>query len=470
MDPAGQTVPAFDTEPFASHRADGRRKRISRWDRPPEPHDWRWVVGHIGRTLITLGLLMFGLVAYQLWGTGIQTARQQDRLENEFDQILEDTGGVADTVGPAATTTGASVVPETTTTLPTNPASSTTAPEVPVETTITPETTAVPTPTTAAPIPQNYGQIDPGDALVQLVIPKIDVDWIVVAGVTVKDLSLGPGHFPNTPVPGELGNAAIAGHRTGHGGPFYDLDDLDPGDEILVTTRLGQAYVYLVTDSLIVDPTDYQVITDSDPSLATLTLVTCDPIGTSSRRLVVHSTLDQSRSSTAGAGQIYYGQDEPIVAEPVIPGDDPQSTSAVVVPNTQGSETLPAGPDTAVPAPDTTSAGSTDTVIGEETSSTVPTTSSAVSPTTTTAESAVGQPPGEFEGEDAFSQGWFDDGAAWPHVIGWSVLLGLVAYGAYRVAKRFRRLYLAFIIGFVPVVVILYFFYENVNRLLPAAI
>ena len=68
-------------KPPASH------DKVSRWDRPKPPHDWRWVVGGIGRTLITLGLMMFAFVAYQLWGTGIQTAQAQRTLSREFDEI-----------------------------------------------------------------------------------------------------------------------------------------------------------------------------------------------------------------------------------------------------------------------------------------------------------------------------------------------------------------------------------------------
>ena len=51
--------------------------RTSRWDRPPAPHDLRWWVRLLGKVLIVAGLLIFGFVAYQLWGTGIQTARAQ---------------------------------------------------------------------------------------------------------------------------------------------------------------------------------------------------------------------------------------------------------------------------------------------------------------------------------------------------------------------------------------------------------
>ncbi len=62
-----------------------RPPRVRKFDRPAPPHDWRWWVGGVGKTLIATGLLLFGFVAYQLWGTGIETARAQNSLENEFE-------------------------------------------------------------------------------------------------------------------------------------------------------------------------------------------------------------------------------------------------------------------------------------------------------------------------------------------------------------------------------------------------
>ena len=102
-------------KPPASH------EKVSHWDRPKPPHDWRWVVGGIGRTLITLGLLMFAFVAYQLWGTGIQTAQAQRSLSKEFDQQIADIDPVTTTTPPTTTT------PADVTTLPADPAATTTA-------------------------------------------------------------------------------------------------------------------------------------------------------------------------------------------------------------------------------------------------------------------------------------------------------------------------------------------------------
>jgi hypothetical protein len=69
--------------------------------------------------------------------------------------------------------------------------------------------------------------------------------------------------------------------------------------------------------------------------------------------------------------------------------------------------------------------------------------------------------------DDTFSQGWFSDKAAIPHAIGWGIALFLVGLGAYFAGKAAKRLYVCFLVGFVPFVIVMYFFFENVNRLLP---
>ena len=51
----------------------------------------RYFVGGLGKILITTGLLMFGFVAYQLWGTGIETARAQNHLESQFETQVAST-------------------------------------------------------------------------------------------------------------------------------------------------------------------------------------------------------------------------------------------------------------------------------------------------------------------------------------------------------------------------------------------
>ena len=102
------------------------------------------------------------------------------------------------------------------------------------------------------------------DAVGHLVIPKIGVDVFVIQGTDDSDLRKGPGHYPATPFPGQRGNAAIAGHRTTYGAPFGDLDGLEVGDTIQITTLQG-SFDYRVYDTLIVSPTDSEVL-EADPT------------------------------------------------------------------------------------------------------------------------------------------------------------------------------------------------------------
>ena len=96
----------------------------------------------------------------------------------------------------------------------------------------------------------------------------------VVQGVGVEDLKKGPGHYPQTPMPGQKGNAAIAGHRTTYGHPFYDIDALKAGDDIFISTREGK-FQYKVDHSMNVNPSDVAVL---DPTTDNrLTLTTCTP-------------------------------------------------------------------------------------------------------------------------------------------------------------------------------------------------
>lgn len=138
-----------------------------------------------------------------------------------------------------------------------------------------------------------------GEAIGRIIIPAIGVDEIIVAGVAVEDLRKGPGHYSTTPLPGQPGNAALAGHRTTHGAPFGRIDELAPGDEIIVETlqgrfvyrvllggpgRAGQSFGYEI-----VTPTALEVLDDYGDNR--LTLTSCHPKYSSKLRIIVHATL-----------------------------------------------------------------------------------------------------------------------------------------------------------------------------------
>ena len=92
-----------------------------------------------------------------------------------------------------------------------------------------------------------------GTPLGRIVIPKIKVDVVVIEGVGKSDLREGPGHWPETPFPGQGGNFVVSGHRTTYGAPFFKLDRLKAGDEIDLLMPYVSAR-YEVTEVLIVAP------------------------------------------------------------------------------------------------------------------------------------------------------------------------------------------------------------------------
>ena len=209
--------------------------------------------------MMTAGTLILLFVAYQLWGTALQEARSQDKLRDQFaEQLVE----AADT--QATTTTP----PTTSTTI----AGSGTPPMSVVPAAVQP----------ALPLP-GYG-----DPVAQIKIPRIGITRTVVEGITVPQLARGPGHYPESPLPGQKGNVAIAGHRTTYGQPFHNVDKLQKGDQILTKTVQGD-FVYEVDSLEIVKPSEVSVLEDKGDNR--LTLIACHPKYSLKQRIIVHATL-----------------------------------------------------------------------------------------------------------------------------------------------------------------------------------
>ena len=207
----------------------------------------RSVLSALGAILTGAGVLILLFVAYQLWGTGLYTDRQQGSLRSEFNLKLK----------------AAEESPTT-------------------STTVDPLRLPPPTPS--------------GDTVAHIRIPKIGLDQLVVQGVGLGDLRKGPGHYPETPLPGEQGNAAIAGHRTTYGAPFNRLGELVDGDEILVTTLKG-SFNYTVGRVHVVKPSQVEVLNPTPTP--TLTLTTCHPKYSAKERLIVVSNLAPGQKATA---------------------------------------------------------------------------------------------------------------------------------------------------------------------------
>jgi sortase A len=127
-----------------------------------------------------------------------------------------------------------------------------------------------------------------GLAIARISIPKISLDAAVVSGTDSDSLKQGPGWMLNTAYPAEVGNSVISGHRTTYGAPFRNLDDLVPGDKIRITRPNDSvSTIYEVRDSFVVLPGDTWVT--SPTSGVRLTLTTCHPEGSDTKRLVVQA-------------------------------------------------------------------------------------------------------------------------------------------------------------------------------------
>jgi sortase A len=172
-----------------------------------------------------------GYVGWLLWGTGLETARAQEALGDEIRPLF-----------------------------------------------------AHPTP------PGEDERYLPGEAYAAIVIPSIDIDFIVVEGTDYVSLKKGPGHYPASADPwNETGQVAIAGHRTTYLHPFLNLDRVHAGDPIELITKHG-TYRYEV-DRVFVLPeaTSGQAIVDT--VRPTLVLTTCHPKYSSRERMIVTATL-----------------------------------------------------------------------------------------------------------------------------------------------------------------------------------
>jgi sortase A len=139
-----------------------------------------------------------------------------------------------------------------------------------------------------------------GDSLTRIIIPDIDVDVVVVEGTTASALRAGAGHYPDTPLPCEIGNVGIAGHRTTYGRPFHNLDLLRPGMEITLETPIGECTYEITEEPFAVSPKQVEVVANT-PDEATLTLTTCHPKGSARQRLIVKATLVRSNLQTQPA-------------------------------------------------------------------------------------------------------------------------------------------------------------------------
>ncbi|MFC3690470.1 class E sortase [Aquipuribacter hungaricus] len=215
----------------------------------------RVAVGTLGELLVTAGVLVLLFLAWQLWWTDVVAERAQERTTTA---LLESWDA------------GAPAAPE-----PAGPA--------------------------PAPGPPAALQDLPAEALAVLRVPAFGDGWVrpVIEGTGTEVLQQGVGHYTDAAMPGEVGNFAVAGHRTTYGAPFGPIADLVEGDPVVVETPTA-FHVYRVTGSQVVRPRDVEVIAPvpdrpgETPTEAWLTMTSCHPMFSARERYVVHALLESS--------------------------------------------------------------------------------------------------------------------------------------------------------------------------------
>ena len=130
-----------------------------------------------------------------------------------------------------------------------------------------------------------------GDAIARIDLPSIGVSEYVVEGTDVGSLRKGPGHYPETPLPGDPGTTAIAGHRTTYGAPFRRIDQLRRGEPITLDMPDGR-FVYRVERTKIVDDQDLSVL--DEVGYQRLVLSACHPLYSAAQRVIVFARFDRS--------------------------------------------------------------------------------------------------------------------------------------------------------------------------------
>jgi sortase A len=217
----------------------------------------RWGIRTLGEVFITLGLLALLFLAWQLWWTDVTANREQavavQALERGF--------------SPAA-------LPER---------------GVPAEPLAT------------------LSRVPLGEAFAIMRIPRFGADYArpVLQGTDHDTLTKGIGHYPGTAFPGQVGNFAVAGHRTTYGKPFSNVDLLQKGDVIVVETKTSYI-VYEVDRHVIVTPDRVEVIAPVPehpgvkPSQAWLTMTACHPRYSANERYVVFAKLVKTIPRASG--------------------------------------------------------------------------------------------------------------------------------------------------------------------------
>jgi len=236
-------------------RAARRRKRAGRRS---------MVVGVIGEVFVTGGVVVLLFLGWQLWFNNLVLSNSQQVEAVELQQSWDKGEGVA---------------------------------AVPLERADPGEPLVTAVPANAV----NFGT---------LIVPRFGADYArpIAEGIGLEDVlnKRGVGHYPGTQMPGEVGNFALAAHRTGWGSPFIDVNKLQLGDSIYIETEDGW-YRYVFRSLEYVAPTGVGVLdpvpqeSGVTPTDRIITLTSCNPLNSVSERIIAYGVYDTWYPRSEGA-------------------------------------------------------------------------------------------------------------------------------------------------------------------------
>ena len=314
-------------------------------------------------------------------------------------------------------------------------------------------------------------------------IPTLGVSKTVVEGVRVSDLRKAPGHYPNTVLPGQAGNAAIAGHRTTYGAPFGEIDELVPGNQIFVETIQGR-FVYQVVAQgdghghLIVAPSAIEVLDqDFSEHPNRLTLTACHPKGSARQRIIVVAELvgdpvpsyrqlgedgqadvqlaDENVNETADPTETVTAAATPTAANDATTTPAPTAAS-----DAAATPTPPAGPTQEAPA------GTPTPEAAEEAPEQAPAAAGGAQPPTEP-QSPVPEERASTATTDSFGEGLDGDADAWPPAILWSLAALAIWIFALFAGRRWKKLP-AYALSALPFLVVMFMAFWHIDRILPS--
>ena len=141
------------------------------------------------------------------------------------------------------------------------------------------------------------GEVERGQGIGRIVIPGIDLDIVVVQGTDTASLQKGPGHYPETSFPGQGETIAIAGHRTTYLAPFRRINEIEPGDEVVLEMPYA-TFTYAVQKHEVVDPSRVGIV--RDVGYERLVLTACHPLYSAAQRYAQFARLKRISLFAAG--------------------------------------------------------------------------------------------------------------------------------------------------------------------------